>query len=44
MGRRHLAECRLVRGEDLLQESGIGAYRAPRFATNLREIVLRQWW
>jgi site-specific recombinase XerC len=26
MGKKHLAECRVVRGQDLLRASGIGAY------------------
>jgi hypothetical protein len=42
MGARHLTECGLVRGEDLLRESGIEAHRTSRFAANVRETVSPQ--
>ena len=41
MGTWHLTECGLVRGEDLLRESGIEAHRGARLATNMREVVPR---
>src|SRR5450432_1211192 len=42
VGEGHLAECRVVRGEELLRESGPGTYRASRFAENLCEAVPQQ--
>src|SRR6266568_8786654 len=44
MGEWYLAKCGLVCGQDLLRESGLGAHCATRPATNLREVVPRQWW
>ena len=42
MGKRHFAECSLVRREDLLPESGVGTHRTTRLEANLREAVPRQ--
>src|SRR5262249_30612896 len=39
MGRRHLTERCLVRRQRLLREGGVAAYRAARFAPDLRETV-----
>jgi site-specific recombinase XerC len=43
MGARHLAECGVVRSQDLLPTSGLGAYRTARLAENLCEAVPQQW-
>ena len=42
VGKRHLAECRVVRGQDLLRESRVGAHRTSRPAANLREALPQQ--
>jgi hypothetical protein len=42
VGKRHLAECRVVRGQGLLRASRVGAHRAPRPAANLREALPQQ--
>src|SRR5438552_7260771 len=39
VGKRHLTECRMVRSQDLLRESRLGAYCTARFAQNLCEAV-----
>jgi hypothetical protein len=39
MGKRHLAECRVVRGQDLLRKSGPGAYCSARLAEDSCEAV-----
>ena len=44
VGERHLAECRVVRSQDLLRESGLGAHCTARLAANLREAVPHQRW
>ena len=44
VGKRHLAECRVVRSQGMLRASGFGAYCAARPTQDMREVVSRQWW
>src|SRR5215469_1237383 len=44
MGKRYLAECCVVRRQDLLPESGLGKYCTARLEANLREVVPQQRW
>jgi site-specific recombinase XerD len=43
LGQSDLPERGLVRGQRLLRKGGAGAYRAPRSAANVREVVPFEW-